>query len=67
MGGRVAPRQFVRVHRTIIVNLSRYRGSDRQTEQTTLLHLDGLEAPVRASFRYSDLRARLAALLGREL
>ena len=59
--------QFVRVHRTTIVNLSRYRGSDRQTEQTTLLHLDGLAEPVRASFRYlPDLRVRLAAL-GRDL
>jgi two-component system, LytTR family, response regulator len=59
--------QFVRVHRTTIVNLARYRGSDRQTDQTTLLHLEGLNEPVRASFRYlPDLRARLAAL-GRQL
>jgi two-component system, LytTR family, response regulator len=58
---------FVRVHRTTIINLARYRGSDRQTGQTTLLHLDGLTEPVRASFRYlPDLRARLGAL-GREL
>jgi two-component system LytT family response regulator len=59
--------QFARVHRTTIVNLSRYRGSNRQTEQTTLLHLEGLAEPVRASFRYlPELRIRLAAL-GREM
>lgn len=54
---------FVRVHRTAIVNLSRYRGADRQSYETTLLHLDGLAEPVRASFRYlPELRERLAAL-----
>ena len=58
---------FVRVHRSTIVNLARYRGSDRQSYETTLLHLDGLGAAVRASFRYlPELRARLAAL-GRDL
>lgn len=58
--------QFVRVHRTTIINLGRYRGSDRQTDETTLLHLDSLDQPVRASFRYLPaLRTRLAAL-GRE-
>lgn len=54
---------FVRVHRTAIVNLARYRGADRQSYETTLLHLDGLAEPVRASFRYlPELRERLAAL-----
>lgn len=58
---------FVRVHRATIINLDRYRGADRQTEQTTLLHLDGLAEPVRASFRYlPELRERLVAL-GRQL
>jgi two-component system, LytTR family, response regulator len=58
---------FARVHRATIINLTRYRGSDRQTDETTLLHVDGLAEPVRASFRYlPDLRARLAAL-GREM
>jgi two-component system, LytTR family, response regulator len=58
---------FVRVHRSMIVNLARYRGSDRQSYETTLLHLDGLAEPVRASFRYvPELRARLMAL-GRQL
>lgn len=60
-------RQFVRVHRTTIVNLARYSGSERPTERTTLLHLDGLNEPVRASFRYlPELRLRLAGL-GRKL
>ncbi len=59
--------QFVRVHRTTIVNLARYRGADRQTERTTALHFDGLAEPVQASFRYlPEVRAHLAAL-GREL
>lgn len=54
---------FVRVHRTAIVNLARYRGADRQSYETTLLHVDGLTEPVRASFRYlPELRERLAAL-----
>lgn len=58
---------FVRVHRSIIINLARYRGSDRQSYETTLLHVDGLAEPLRASFRYlPELRARLAAL-GRQL
>lgn len=58
---------FVRVHRTTIINLARYRGADRQSYETTLLHLDGLAEPVRASFRYlPELRERLGAL-GRQM
>ncbi len=58
---------FVRVHRSAIVNLARYRGADRQSHETTLLHLDGLAEPVKASFRYlPELRERLVAL-GRQL
>lgn len=58
---------FVRVHRGVIVNLACYRGADRESYETMLLHLAGLAAPVRASFRYlPELRARLAAL-GRQL
>lgn len=58
---------FVRVHRTMIINLARYRGADRQSYETTLLHLDGLAEPVRASFRYlPELRERLGAL-GRQM
>lgn len=54
---------FVRVHRTAIINLSRYRGVDRPSYETALLHLEGLADPVRASFRYlPELRERLAAL-----
>ncbi len=56
------PAQFVRVHRATIINLARFRGSDRQSDETILLHLEGLVEPVRGSFRYlPDLRARLAA------
>ncbi len=58
---------FVRVHRGTIINLARYRGSDRQSYATTLLHLEGLAEPVKASFRYlPELRTRLGAL-GRQL
>lgn len=58
---------FVRVHRTTIINLARYRGADRQSYETTLLHLAGLAEPVKASFRYlPELRARLGAI-GRQL
>lgn len=58
---------FVRVHRTAIINLARYRGADRPSHETAWLHLDGLAEPVRASFRYlAELRAGLAAL-GREM
>jgi two-component system LytT family response regulator len=54
---------FVRVHRGTIVNLSRYRGADRESDATTLLHLAGLAEPVRASFRYlPELRARLQVI-----
>ncbi len=54
---------FVRVHRSTVINLAWYTGSDRQTDETTLLHLRGLPQPVRASFRYlAELRTRLATL-----
>ncbi|MBX3738606.1 MAG: response regulator transcription factor [Candidatus Didemnitutus sp.] len=57
------PTHFVRVHRTAIINLARYRGADRQSYETTLLHLEGVSEPVRASFRYlPELRERLTAL-----
>jgi two-component system LytT family response regulator len=58
---------FVRVHRGAIVNLTRLRRADRESEATTLLHLDGVDAPVHASYRYlAELRTRLLAL-GRRL
>lgn len=58
---------FVRVHRTAIINLSRYRGANRESYETTLLRIDGLAEPVRASFRHlPELRTRLVAL-GRQL
>ncbi len=56
------PTHFARVHRGKIINLARYRGSTRETHETTLLHCEGLAEPVRASFRYlPELRARLLA------
>jgi two-component system LytT family response regulator len=58
---------FVRVHRSTIVNLSRYRGAERESEATTHLRLAGLIEPVQASYRYlPELRLRLLAL-GRQL
>ncbi len=58
---------FVRVHRGTIVNLARYRGSDRESYEITRLQFEGLPEPVRASFRYlPELRTRLLAL-GRQL
>jgi two-component system LytT family response regulator len=58
---------FVRVHRSTIINVAHYRGADRQSYETTLLHLDGIAEPVRASFRYlPELRTRLVAF-GRQL
>lgn len=57
---------FVRVHRYALVNVAHLRRTDRATDETTLLTLTGVAAPVRASFRYADdLRARLAALCHR--
>lgn len=56
------PAHFVRVHRSTIINLARYRGAQRQSYETTLLTLDGHPEPVRASFRYLPaLRECLAA------
>ncbi len=61
------PTHFVRVHRGTIINLALYRGSSRESHETTLLHLAGQSEPVRASFRYlAELRARLEAT-GRKL
>jgi two-component system LytT family response regulator len=58
---------FIRVHRSAVINLAWYAGSDRQSDETTFLHLRGLPQPVRASFRYlAELRARLAQL-GKQL
>ena len=55
--------KFVRVHRSNIVNIAHYRGADQQSYETTLLHLEGIEEPVRASYRYlPELRAKLEAM-----
>jgi hypothetical protein len=46
----------------MIVNLTRYRGADRESYETMWLHLEGLAEPVRASFRYlPELTARPVA------
>lgn len=58
---------FARVHRSTIINVARYRGAERESYETTLLRIDGMTEPVRASFRYlPELRTRLAGF-GREL
>lgn len=58
---------FVRVHRSTIVNLANYTGSDRQSYETSLLHIRGLENPVKASYRYmAELKDKLEAI-GRTL
>ncbi len=58
---------FVRVHRSAMINLLHYRGSDRESFETTLLTLTGQTEPVRASFRFlAEMRTRLVAL-GRQM
>ena len=64
---RLPPIHFVRVHREAIVGLAHYLGSDRVSDETTLLRLAGVPEAVRASYRYlAALRAGLA-LTGRQL
>lgn len=45
---RLPASHFMRVHRQTVVNLSRVQGFAGHDERTTLLHLAGLAAPVRA-------------------
>lgn len=53
--------QFVRVHRTTIVNVARITRIDRVTEATSHVHLEGVAEPVTASYRYlPTLREALA-------
>jgi len=44
---------FVRVHRSTIVNLAHYRGSDRESFETMLLHFAGHARPVRVRWALS--------------
>lgn len=57
------PARFLRVHRTAIVNVAHITRVERVTESTSRVHLDGMPAPVTASYRYLPaLRETLAAL-----
>lgn len=54
---------FMRVHRTHVVNLARIVRYERDREERTLLYVEGASAPIPASRdRWNDLRARLAGL-----
>jgi two-component system LytT family response regulator len=54
---------FMRVHRTQIVNLARIARYERDDDEHTLLHVEGVAEPVVASrYRWSELRERLAAI-----
>ncbi len=54
---------FMRVHRTQIVNLARITRYERDADEHTVLHVQGLAEPVLASrSRWSELRDRLALI-----
>jgi len=54
---------FMRVHRTQIVNLARVTRYERDSDEHTLLFVDGATDPIPASRdRWKDLRDRLGAL-----
>jgi len=54
---------FMRVHRTQIVNLARVTRYERDSDEHTLLHVQGATEPVSASReRWKDLRDRLSAI-----
>lgn len=54
---------FMRVHRTQIVNLARVIRYERDHDEHTLLHVDGIADPVIASReRWTDLRGRLGEI-----
>ncbi len=53
---------FMRVHRTQIVNLARITRYERNSDEHTLLYVEGSPEPVPASrYRWSELRERLSA------
>ena len=53
---------FMRVHRTQIVNLARVTRYERDSDEHTLLHVQGVADPVPASRdRWNELRDRLGA------
>jgi len=54
---------FMRVHRTLIVNLARVTRYQRDGDERTLLYIAGAAEPVAASrYRWSELRERLSAM-----
>lgn len=54
---------FMRVHRTQIMNLARVTRYERDSDEHTLLHVQGVSEPVPASReRWKDLRDRLSAI-----
>lgn len=54
---------FMRVHRTQIVNLARITRYERDSDEHTLLHVQGATEPIPASRdRWKDLRDRLSAI-----
>ena len=54
---------FMRVHRTLIVNLARVTRYQRDGDERTLLFIAGTTEPVAASrYRWSELRERLSAM-----
>lgn len=54
---------FMRVHRTQIVNLGRVTRYERDQDEHTSLHLEGVAEPVAASrYRWTELRDRLATI-----
>lgn len=53
---------FARVHRLALVSLGHVRGIERVTGDTSLITVQGLAEPLRASYRYlPELRAKLPA------
>ena len=60
---RLPDDHFVRVHRHVIIGLAHYRAAEVVSSGTSHLKLEGIQAPVPASYRYlPQLRRRLAAL-----
>ncbi len=57
------PTHFMRVHRTLIVNLARVTRYERNEEEQTWLHVEGTAQPLLASrYRWAELRERLQAM-----
>jgi two-component system LytT family response regulator len=60
---RLPAPHFMRVHRTMIVNLAHVTRYERDRDEHTLLHVAGVPEPVPASReRWAELRERLGAI-----